>query len=123
MKSKEVNTLKSKQSTKQKSPALIEIPRPLEQLSESEIERKSCIGKVMTHTLKNLTSKFISSVFHWLLPVTLSRSTDPLWPDPGASIEKRVEVEIYGKTVRTTTSMIIHKLIASSLAYPKLFIL
>jgi asparaginyl-tRNA synthetase len=32
-------------------------------------------------------------------------------------------VEIYGKTVSTTASMIIHKLIASSLAYPKLFIL
>jgi asparaginyl-tRNA synthetase len=123
MKSKEVNTLKSKQSTQQKSSALIAIPKPLEQLSESEIERKSCISKVMTCTLKNLTSTFITNGFHWLLPVTLSRSTDPLWPDPGASIEKRVEVEIYGKTVRTTASMIIHKLIASSLAYPKLFIL
>jgi asparaginyl-tRNA synthetase len=32
-------------------------------------------------------------------------------------------VDIYGKTVRTTTSMIIHKLIAASFAYPKLFIL
>jgi asparaginyl-tRNA synthetase len=108
--------LKSKQ-------VVIQIPKPLEQLSESEIEIKSCIGRVMTHTLKNLTSKFIESGFQWLLPVALSRSTDPLWPDPGASIDKRVEFEIYGKTVRTTTSMIIHKLIASSLAYPKLFIL
>ena len=48
--------------------------------------------------------------------------TDPLWPDPGASIEKRIEVEIYGETVRTTASMIIHKMFASSLAYPKLFV-
>jgi asparaginyl-tRNA synthetase len=102
---------------------VIQIPKPLEQLSESEIERKSCIGKVMTHTLKNLTSKFVDSGFQWLLPVALSRSTDPLWPDPGASIDKRVEFEIYGKTVRATASMIIHKLIASSLAYPKLFVL
>jgi asparaginyl-tRNA synthetase len=54
--------------------------------------------------------------------VALSQSTDPLWPDPGASIEKRIEVDIYGKVVRTTASMIIHKLVASSLAYPKLFI-
>jgi asparaginyl-tRNA synthetase len=52
-----------------------------------------------------------------------SQSTDPLWPDVCASIEKRVEVEIYGKTVRTTTSMIIHKMVACSLAVPKLFIL
>jgi asparaginyl-tRNA synthetase len=46
-----------------------------------------------------------------------------LWPDPGASIEKRVEVEIYEKTVRTTLSMIIHKIVACSLAFPKLFII
>ena len=77
----------------------------------------------MTHTLQSLTSTFIDSGFQWLLPVALSQSTDPLWPDPGASIDKRIEVDIYGKTVRTTASMIIHKLIASSLAYPKLFIL
>jgi asparaginyl-tRNA synthetase len=100
-----------------------ELPKSLDQLSESEIERKSCIGKVTTYALKNLTSQFVDRGFQWLLPVALSQSTDPLWPDPGASIEKRIEVDIYGKTVRTTTSMIIHKLIAASLAYPKLFIL
>jgi asparaginyl-tRNA synthetase len=102
---------------------LIEIPKPLDQLSESEIKKKACIGKLMTYTLKNLTSQFVDSGFQWLLPVALSQSTDPLWPDPGASIEKRIEVDIYGKTVHTTASMIIHKLIAASLAYPKLFIL
>ncbi len=77
----------------------------------------------MTFTLRNLTSTFVDNGFEWLLPVALSQSTDPLWPDPGASIEKRIEVDIYGKTVRTTASMIIHKLVASSLAYSKLFIL
>jgi asparaginyl-tRNA synthetase len=76
----------------------------------------------MTHTLQSLTSTFITSGFQWLLPVALSQSTDPLWPDPGASIDKRIEIDIYGKIVRTTASMIIHKLVASSLAYPKLFI-
>ena len=58
-----------------------------------------------------------------MLPVIFSKSTDPLWPDPGASIEKRVETEIYGETVRTTLSMIIHKLVACSTAYPKFFVL
>jgi asparaginyl-tRNA synthetase len=115
--------VKSKQTLSQESISLIKIPKPLDQLSESEIERKSCIGKVMTYTLKKLTLQFVDRDFQWLLPVALSQSTDPLWPDPGASIEKRIEVDIYGKTVRTTTSMIIHKLIAASLAYPKLFIL
>jgi len=109
--------------TLSKEAPIIEIPKPLDQLSESEVKRKACIGKLMTYTLNNLTSQFVDNGFQWLLPVALSQSTDPLWPDPGASIEKRIEVDIYGKTVRTTASMIIHKLIASSLAYPKLFIL
>jgi asparaginyl-tRNA synthetase len=101
----------------------IPIPKPLNQLTETELQRKIAIGKVMTNTLQSLTTTFVESGFQWLLPVALSQSTDPLWPDPGASIEKRIEIDIYGKPVRTTTSMIVHKLIASSLAYPKLFIL
>ena len=104
-------------------PEQIQIPKPLDQLSQSELERKACIGKVLTFTLKSLTTTFVNQGFQWLLPVALSQSTDPLWPDPGASIEKRIEVDIYGKPVRTTASMIIHKLVASSTAYPKLFIL
>jgi asparaginyl-tRNA synthetase len=102
---------------------LIEIPKPLDQLTATEIERKACIGKIMTYTLKSLTNTYVNKGFQWLLPVALSQSTDPLWPDPGASIEKRIEVDIYGKPVRTTASMIIHKLVAASTAYPKLFIL
>jgi len=115
--------MESKLTLSQKSAPLIEIPKPLERLSKSEIRRKTSIGKVMTFTLEKLTSHFVDNGFQWLLPVALSQSTDPLWPDPGASIEKRIEVDIYGKTVRATASMIIHKLIAASLAYPKLFIL
>jgi asparaginyl-tRNA synthetase len=112
----------------QKNLALIKkgvsgLPKPLEQLSEEEILRKKCIGRVMTHTLKYLTSMFVENGFEWILPVIFSKSTDPLWPDPGESIEKRVEVEVYGETVRTTLSMIIHKMVACSLAYPKLFVL
>jgi asparaginyl-tRNA synthetase len=99
------------------------VPQPLERLSEEEIKRKQCISRVMTHVLRYLTHKFSDSGFEWLLPVIFSQSTDPLWPDPGASLEKRIEVEIYGKTVRITQSMIVHKIVACSLAYPKLFIL
>jgi len=102
---------------------VIEMPKPLEELSEGEIERKRCISKVMTHMLRYLTGKFVDEGFEWLLPVILSKSTDPLWPDPGASIEKRIELEIYGRTVRTTLSMIVHKMVACSLAYAKLFTL
>jgi asparaginyl-tRNA synthetase len=102
---------------------LIEMPKPLDQLTTAEIERKACIGKIMTYTLQSLSNTFVNKGFQWLLPVALSQSTDPLWPDPGASIEKRIEVDIYGKPVRTTASMIIHKLVAASTVYPKLFIL
>jgi asparaginyl-tRNA synthetase len=101
----------------------IKMPKPLEQLSPSELERKACIGKIMTCTLKSLTDAFVNQGFEWLLPVALSQCTDPLWPDPGASIDKRIEVDIYGVPVRATASMIIHKLVAASTAYSKLFIL
>jgi asparaginyl-tRNA synthetase len=99
------------------------IPKPLEELSESEMVKKAHIGRVSTEVLGYLTDAFTGRGFAWLLPVVFSKSTDPLWPDPGASIEKRVETEIYGETVRTTLSMIIHKLVASSTAYPKFFVL
>lgn len=102
---------------------LIEIPKPLEQLSESELQRKQCICKVMTHVLRYLTEEFVKEGFEWLLPVIFSKSTDPLWPDTEASIDKRVEVEIYGETVRANLSMIVQKMVASSLIHPKLFTL
>jgi asparaginyl-tRNA synthetase len=99
----------------------LELPRPLEETAESEIERKRVVGRVTTQVLKFLCNEFTDNGFEWLLPVIFSQSTDPLWPDANASVEKRLEVEIYGKTVRPTASMIVHKLVACSLAHPKLF--
>src|SRR5579872_3956046 len=101
----------------------IELPKSLDELSAGEVRRKAAIAKILTRTLNYLTSQLVSEDFEWLLPVIFSKMTDPLWPDPGASIEKRIEVEIYGETVRTTASMIIHKMFASSLAFPRLFVL
>lgn len=101
----------------------IEIPGPLERLSDDGIERKRNIIRVTSEVLHYLTDDFLKNGFEWMLPVVLSRSTDPLWPDPGASIEKRLEVEVYETTVRATLSMIIHKMVACSLVQPKLFIL
>ena len=92
------------------------IANPLEKLSKEDLQRKTNISKVMTETLRYLTGELSSQDFNWLLPVVISKITDPLWPDPGASIEKRVEVEIYDQTVLTTASMIIHKLVSCSLA-------
>jgi asparaginyl-tRNA synthetase len=112
-----------KRLSSQRSLTIAGSPKPLEELSESEVQRKQCISRIMTYTLKCLTREFTDKGFQWLLPVIFSQSTDPLWPDSCASIDKRIEVEIYGKTVRTTASMIVHKMVACSLALPKLFIL
>lgn len=98
-------------------------PKSLHNLTCAELVRKQQVARASTHALSYLTSALTRRGFDWLLPVVLSKSTDPLWPDPGASIETRVEAEIYGETVRTTQSMIIHKLVACSTAYPKLFVL
>jgi asparaginyl-tRNA synthetase len=100
-----------------------EFPKPLEQLSADGLERKRRIAAVTTRVLGYLTEQFTSLGFEWSLPVIFSKCTDPLWPDPGASIEKRIEVELYDEKVRTTLSMIIHKLVACSLLLPKFFIL
>jgi asparaginyl-tRNA synthetase len=115
--------MSEKRFSVQRSLTVADLPKPLEELSEDELRRKRCVSKIMTRTLKCLTQEFTHNKFEWLLPVIFSQSTDPLWPDSCASIEKRVEVEVYGKTVRTTTSMIVHKMVACSLAVPKLFIL
>ncbi len=119
--SRKLTTPKEVSTAVEASP--VKMPQPLERLSAEEIMRKQRTSHIMTHSLKYLTNKFSENGFEWLLPVVFSQSTDPLWPDPGASVEKRVEAEIYGKTVNTTASMIVHKIVACSLAYPKLFIL
>jgi len=97
-------------------------PRPLYELNEGDLAKKRDTGRVASASLRYLVRHLSAEGFEWMLPVIISKTTDPLWPDPGASIEKRLEFEIYGETVRTTQSMIIHKLVACSLLHPKLFV-
>lgn len=85
--------------------------------------RRKAIFKVATGVLKNMVDRLVDEGFCWILPVVLAKSTDPLWPDPGASIEKRIEVEIYGEKVKAMQSMIIHKRVLVSLGPEKFFIL
>jgi len=86
-------------------------------------DRKRTILKVQTKALNAMVTELLRKGFDWILPVTLAKSTDPLWPDPGASIEKRIEIDIYDQTVRTMQSMIVHKLVLSSLGPDKFFII
>ena len=92
-------------------------------IQELESSRKKAILSVQTKALSIMTDELVRSRFEWILPVTLAKSTDPLWPDPGASIEKRVEFEIYGEPVRLMQSMIIHKLTLASLGHERFFII
>ena len=85
-------------------------------------EARAFYFKVQTEILKGITSRLVTDGFTWFLPVILSRSTDPLWPDPGASIEQRIEFKIYGETVKTMQSMILHKRVLASLGPEKFFI-
>ena len=84
-------------------------------------EQMQAIMEIQTAVLSSMTRRLSESGFTWILPVMLAKATDPLWPDPGASIEKRIEIEIYGHTVRTMQSMIIHKRVLVSLGPERFF--
>ncbi|MEM2188752.1 MAG: asparagine synthetase A [Nitrososphaerota archaeon] len=84
---------------------------------------KLAILRIQAGVLKVMVNKLLERGFYWILPVILSKSTDPLWPDPDFSIEKRIEVEIYGEKVSAMQSMIVHKRVLVSLGPEKIFIL
>ncbi|HKM74925.1 MAG TPA: asparagine synthetase A [Candidatus Bathyarchaeia archaeon] len=96
---------------------------PSQMIHGIDSDRKRTILKVQTKALNAMITDLVRKGFDWILPVTLAKSTDPLWPDPGASIEKRIEIDIYDETVRTMQSMIVHKLVLSSLGPAKFFII
>ena len=86
-------------------------------------KERNSVFQIQTEILRSMTNGLIHDGFKWILPVILAKSTDPLWPDPGASIEKRIELDIYGERVRTMQSMIIHKMTLASLGPEKFFII
>jgi asparaginyl-tRNA synthetase len=92
-------------------------------IQHMDSNEKRIIQKVQTKALSVMINDLIRKGFDWVLPVTLAKTTDPLWPDPGASIEKRIEFDIYDENVRTMQSMIIHKLVLASLGPKKFFII
>jgi len=96
---------------------------PLQMIHALDSSKKRAILGVQTKALSIMTSGLVRKGFDWILPVILAKSTDPLWPDPGASIEKRIEFDIYDENVRTMQSMIIHKLVLASLGPEKFFII
>ena len=55
---------------------------PLQMIHDLDSSRKRAILKVQTKTLNVMASELVRKGFEWILPVTLAKSTDPLWPDP-----------------------------------------
>jgi len=92
----------------------------LDSISE---KRRLAYLRVCTVVLRSMVEELLDMGFEWVLPVMLSRTTDPLWPDPGASIEARPELELYGAKLRLMQSMIIHKRVLVSLGPPQFFII
>lgn len=88
-----------------------------------ESDGRTAILGIQTEVLSVMTNELVKKGFEWVLPVMLAKSTDPLWPDPGASIEKRIQLEIYGENVRPMQSMILHKRVLASLGPERFFIL
>ncbi|MCH8908688.1 MAG: hypothetical protein IH840_16500 [Candidatus Heimdallarchaeota archaeon] len=58
-----------------------------------------------------------------LMPVILSKFTDPLGPDPGSSVIKTGEIEYQGQKLQLTQSMILHKQIAIGKGLEKFYIM
>jgi len=91
----------------------------------SVVERRidPVIG-IQTKAIAYLTGELSKKGFRWLLPVVLSSVTDPLWPDPAAGEAlKPPEVEVYGRRLRLTHSMILHKQMAIAMGIDRLFVL
>ena len=58
-----------------------------------------------------------------LMPVILSKYTDPLGPDPGSSVIKTGEIEYQGQTLQLTQSMILHKQFAIGSGLERFYIM
>lgn len=81
----------------------------------------SDILKIQTTLLEAMQQFMVKKEFVELMPVILSKFTDPLGPDPGSSVIKTPHIEYYDQRLVLTQSMILHKQLAV-LAHPRIFI-
>ena len=64
------------------------VPKPLYELAEGDLARKRDTGRVASAALRRLVGISARKDSNGCSPVITSKTTDPLWPDPGASIER-----------------------------------
>jgi len=85
-------------------------------------ERKKAVLKIQSALLYKTREFFYKRGFYELMPVLLSRYTDPLLPDQDSSVVKVGEVEYLGEKYKLTQSMILHKQVAISSGLDKIAI-
>ena len=81
------------------------------------------ILKIQTTVLREIVNYMAGKGFIQLMPVIVSKITDPLGPDPGSSVVAVPKIEYYGTTLCLTQSMILHKQLAVSSGLKKIFIM
>ena len=86
---------------------------------KKEISKFDLMSKVLFFS----TKWFHNQGFTQILPVMVSKITDPLGPDPGSSVIKTIEFEYLDDYYVLTQSMILHKQIALGKGIEKLFVL
>ncbi|MCD6208725.1 MAG: asparagine synthetase [Thermoproteales archaeon] len=81
------------------------------------------IIKIQTTILKSIHDFMTDRGFLQLMPVLTSTVTDPLWPDPGSTIEGTPKIKYAGRELTLTQSMILHKQVAVAMGLDKIYIM
>ncbi|MCE7735555.1 MAG: asparagine synthetase [Candidatus Heimdallarchaeota archaeon] len=88
----------------------------------SEQEKLRAITKIQSVALKAIHDFMEAEEIDQVMPVILSKFTDPLGPDPGSTVIKTGEIEYQGQKLQLTQSMILHKQIAIGMGLHRFYI-
>ncbi|MHA2251274.1 MAG: asparagine synthetase A [Candidatus Kariarchaeaceae archaeon] len=91
-------------------------------LEHKEIKKIKAVMKIQSIALKAIHDYFDKIGFMQLMPVILSKFTDPLGPDPGSSVIKTGEIEYGDQKLQLTQSMILQKQVAIGAGLSKFYI-
>ena len=89
----------------------------------TEQEKLRAIIKIQSVALKAIHDFMESEEIDQVMPVILSKFTDPLGPDPGSTVIKTGEIEYQGQKLQLTQSMILHKQIAIGMGLHRFYIM
>ncbi len=92
-------------------------------LKHDDIEKITSIITIQSVAIKAIHDFFEEKEYKQLMPIILSKFTDPLGPDPGSSVIKTGEIEYEGQKLQLTQSMILHKQVAIGCGLSKFYIM